>query len=159
MGGAGRPTIRSGFGGLLVDALRVARLVAAGARPWERLLARVLEDAAVSLEVVAARSPLALPVERRLAFRELGLALGLHAVERLGEATAGDPLDPRLDALVGRMLAHRPLARGIEDAWLEPAAQRARSWVEHEDINAVSLATSLAPEGYLGAGSERAGKR
>jgi hypothetical protein len=34
--------------------------------------------------------------------------------------------------------------------WLDPSNQASANWSEHEDINAVMLATSLAPEGYLG---------
>jgi hypothetical protein len=41
------------------------------------------------------------------------------------------------------------LIDAIESFWLEPENRQRGSWKEHEDINAVMLATSLAPEGYL----------
>ena len=47
-----------------------------------------------------------------------------------------------------------PLKDTIERFWSEPAHQHVQSWTAHEDINAVMLATSLAPHGYLG-GRER----
>ncbi|MBA2246071.1 MAG: hypothetical protein H0W11_14030 [Gemmatimonadetes bacterium] len=43
-----------------------------------------------------------------------------------------------------------PLKDEIEAFWREPAHRRTESWMAHEDINAVMLATSLAPDGYLG---------
>ena len=33
---------------------------------------------------------------------------------------------------------------------MEPENRRAPSWVEHQDINDVMLATSLEPAGFLG---------
>jgi hypothetical protein len=60
-----------------------------------------------------------------------------------------------LAAEIGRCVrtleGHLPLAPALEDAWLAPAARRAPTWTEHQDINAVTLAAALAPEGYLGA--------
>jgi hypothetical protein len=41
------------------------------------------------------------------------------------------------------------LIDAIEGFWLDPRTREATTWKEHEDINAVMLATSLAPEGYL----------
>ena len=40
----------------------------------------------------------------------------------------------------------------IDDFWSEPAHRLSASWTDHADINAVMLATSLAPRGYLGSG-------
>ena len=50
-----------------------------------------------------------------------------------------------LDALIAQV----PLARRISSHWSEPARQCTPAWRAHEDINAVMLATSLAPDGYL----------
>jgi hypothetical protein len=33
--------------------------------------------------------------------------------------------------------------------WLQEAHQQAQTWQDHPDINAVMLATSLAPDSYL----------
>lgn len=127
-----------GAGGLLVDALRLARLVAQGHTEFAPLLIQVLGDVMESAEAVARRSPLALPAAQRLAFRELGFALGLHAVA---------PLAEHVD--VQALSRHVPLAKALEDFWLEPANQAAPSWTAHRDINAVTLAACLAPEGSL----------
>ena len=120
-----------GAGGLLLDALGLARL---GVEP---LLAQVLADAEISVAAAARSIGLGSPAARRLAFRELGLALGLHAVEQLN---------------TNRLVAFVPLAARLEDFWLEPAHQAAASWTEHRDINAVTLAACLAPEGTLNSG-------
>ena len=37
----------------------------------------------------------------------------------------------------------------IEAFWLRSEHRRVDSWREHENINAVMLATSLQPEGFL----------
>ncbi|MGD9082806.1 MAG: hypothetical protein PVJ50_06225 [Desulfobacterales bacterium] len=41
------------------------------------------------------------------------------------------------------------MGEAIEKFWLDPKNRRAKSWTEHQDINSVMLATSLAPDGYL----------
>ena len=139
-----------GIGGLLVDGLRVAALVAAGKRPWQALLHQVMEDAALSLAVFGQQSTLELPLSQRLPFRELGLALGLHATERIQRLDSSGALDGALGLAMMGIAAHHRLARVLEETWLDPAAQRVPTWMDHEDINAVSLAASLAPEGVLG---------
>ena len=48
-----------------------------------------------------------------------------------------------------RLIAQVPLARRITARWSEPEARASATWQAHEDINAVMLATSLAPSGYL----------
>jgi hypothetical protein len=48
------------------------------------------------------------------------------------------------------VLAHRDLARAIASTWRTPANRTGRGWREHRDINEVMLATSLAPDGWLG---------
>lgn len=63
-----------GAGGLLLDALRLARLVARGREDLQTLLYQVLHDAESSA-TACARS-LRGPASRRLPFRELGFALG-----------------------------------------------------------------------------------
>jgi hypothetical protein len=41
------------------------------------------------------------------------------------------------------------LGEAIEKFWLEPQNRIAKTWTEHQDINSVMLATSLAPDAYL----------
>ena len=93
-----------GLGGLLVAAARLPRR--------DPLFERVLADALRGLDRVA--------LDGSLAFRELGLAIGLHAMRD----------EPRL-------AHHISLATDIETYWLR------EGWTEHVDINDVMLATSL----------------
>ena len=46
-------------------------------------------------------------------------------------------------------MQYLPLRDEIETFWRNPEQQRASTWTEHQDINEVMLATSLAPEGFL----------
>lgn len=137
-----------GLGGLLGDAWRLAQLRIDGTGP---LLGSILAGAAAGLAACLGQRPFAGPAARRLAFRELGLAIGLAAVPRLQrhlDATpTGTGQDPRrsLDALAARA----PLAAELVAFWQAPGHQRAPTWLAHEDINAVMLATALAPDGYL----------
>jgi len=93
------------------------------------------------------------PAAYRLGFRELGLAIGLHAVQLLwlgeerqeGEAGIDSGIHERLRSLA--MLAS--LGENIESFWSDPKHRQAPTWEEHRDINEVMLATSLAPEGFL----------
>jgi hypothetical protein len=142
-----------GLGGLLADAYRAAQLAAAGHALQAGLLQALLEAAVVGLMAYLRADPLAVPAGYRLPFRELGLAIGLHAAGRLPGLLDQEParfkdtahLRARLEALA----EYTPLADRIESFWLEPANQRASTWLDHLDINAVMLATSLAPGGYL----------
>ena len=107
----------------------------------------VFVDAAASLEMVATGGLLARPLAQRLPFRELGLSIGLHAILLAEAAPASRSLGPLVLDAVRR---HGELASAIEATWSAPTARRTATWTEHEDINAVMLATSLQPEGFLG---------
>ncbi|HEX2685162.1 MAG TPA: hypothetical protein VHN14_01020 [Kofleriaceae bacterium] len=116
-----------GIGGLLIDASRLAQL------DRDRSLRKAIVAAArVGLEQYIHQPDLRRPAEQRLAFRELGLAIGLAAVDR----------DPDLGPF-------SRLREAITAFWCDPAHRRARTYREHEDINDVMLATSLAPSGFL----------
>jgi hypothetical protein len=142
-----------GLGGLLVDAWRVQQLIRQGAEPDIPLLDRLLYGALTGLQYYARSGELQQPARYRLAFRELGLAIGLHALERLQQsveqAAPPTPADPRLHARLQELMAYLPLREAIETFWRDPANQRSDTWAEHRDINEVMLATSLAPDGYL----------
>lgn len=137
-----------GIGGLLVDAYRLHRLGQQGVpEAAGRLVDALLAAAATGLRLYATQPDLRAPAERRLAFRELGLAIGLAAAARLAdESRGGDPAVARRLAQVERFLALREY---IEDFWTEPAHRAVASWTEHQDIGDVMLATSLAPDGFL----------
>jgi len=138
-----------GLGDLLVDAWRVQQLVQQGAIPEARLAERLLEAALAGLGYYAESGGLSRPAGQRLAFRELGLAIGLHAVERLQQAATRGACSARQRVLIEALMQYLPLRDTIEAFWRDPAHQRTDTWREHEDINAVMLATSLVPDGYL----------
>jgi hypothetical protein len=143
-----------GLGGLLYDAFRAARLRAAGASGVRPLPQALLDDARMGLQAYLRQQPLNLPASYRLPFRELGLAIGFHALQKLGdaleEAQASVAEDEGLVHQLPALLTHAPLAEQIEAFWCEPAHQESNTWIGHPEINAVMLATSLAPGGYLG---------
>jgi hypothetical protein len=132
-----------GLGGLLVDAHRIDQLRRTGAMADAGDLRALLLAAAGSglgryLEQAERRAP----AGQRLAFRELGLAIGLAALDRMVRAGPGGPE-------VERLARYQPLRTEIESFWLQAEHRRTDVWLEHADINDVMLATSLAPEGYL----------
>lgn len=129
-----------GLGGLLLDTYRVASLESA-----PRELAPAMLDAAASgLEFYVALRELSLPAKRRLAFRELGLAIGLAAFAQLPRTTRADAREAcaRLDRYVG-------LREQIESFWVRPEHRLGQTWTDHADINDVMLATAMVPDGVL----------
>ncbi|MUV13143.1 hypothetical protein GN331_02875 [Lysobacter sp. HX-5-24] len=141
-----------GIGGLLVDAYRLAQLLRV--RPGDNpLLGLVTGAAANGLTRYLATQPFARPLENRLAFRELGLAIGLQAVTRLWTVLERDAasLDaqPTLRRALDQLVAQVPLARAITDTWCDVERSNDPQWRAHEDINAVMLATALVPSGYI----------
>jgi hypothetical protein len=141
-----------GLGGLLCDAHRSAQLARSRVPIEPRMLETILGSSLRGLRTLESHGAFDGPAERRLAFRELGLSIGLHAVQRLTKSgfDAG-----RLSSWIDELARYQPLAEHIERFWLEPASRESRTWREHRDINDVMLATSLAPEGYLGVGEAR----
>ena len=115
-----------GLGGLLVDAYRLTQLDLDG-----ELRDALLDAARVGLDQTLARGELMLPANYRLAFRELGLAIGLAAMPVKGLRHATE------------------IAAEIRDFWSAAENRAARSYRDHQDINDVMLATSLVPEGYV----------
>lgn len=138
-----------GLGGLLIDAVRIQQLMQLGEFPDAELLESLLSAALTGLKHYGRRGELERPATSRLAFRELGLAIGLHAVGRLRQAVEKDGGRPELRPKIEDLTRYLPLGAEIESFWLDPQHQRAPSWTEHRDINEVMLATSLAPDGCL----------
>jgi len=93
------------------------------------------------------------PAQYRLGFRELGLSIGLHAIEKIPGLLEQTPRDfntkRRLHSRTEGLMQYTPLSDSIETFWLDPANKQASEWMAHRDINMVMLATSLAPDGYL----------
>lgn len=135
-----------GLGGLMIDAYRVQQLMQQASSPHAQLLGNLISASLSGLEYYARSGELQQPARYRLAFRELGLAIGLHAVERMQQATVeGEVVNEQLEALMRYM----PLRDEIEAFWRDPAHQRSNTWTDHREINEVMLATTLAPEGFL----------
>jgi hypothetical protein len=136
-----------GIGGLLDDAARLTRLVFRHGVERRDLLRRFLVESERSLIAFSRMPLLARPASERLAFRELGLSIGLHGVEL---ARVFVVQDRTLDELFRRVLRYAPLAVGIDDFWSDEANRRNDAWKDHADINDVMLATALLPDGYFG---------
>jgi hypothetical protein len=137
-----------GTGGLLTDASVVAALAHHGAFTDGALLERIVAAALEGLREFARAGELQAPAERRLAFRELGLAIGLAAARRAA-AALGPRARAAARACLEEILRHASLGTAIREFWRDPRHRQARTWREHADINDVMLATALAPAGYL----------
>ena len=125
-----------GLGGLLSDAARLAALPHRTAAE-ERMMTDILTGADAGLQQVMLQGLLDGPAERRLAFRELGLAIGLNAASHI------EPRSPQLDAV----LARAELGARIVTFWAEPRHRETATWQDHRDINEVMLATALIGSG------------
>ncbi len=136
-----------GLGGLLFDASRISQLRSGiGRKQGLPLLEPILGAAEQGLRSFTRSRALQLPGAQRLAFRELGLGIGLQAIEPMYLRSLSASVVVRLDQL--RIFER--LRESIERSWLQPDLQQTRNWREHRDINAVMLATSLAPAAFLG---------
>lgn len=142
-----------GLGGLLLDAFRLDQLQVQGAIDASDLVKDLLGAALEGLRQYVREGELDRPASVRLAFRELGLATGLRAVERMVRDADGPPGKLRHDDVTRRRLedlaAFIPLAGRIVLFWLAPENRRADTWTEHLNINEVMLATALVPGGCL----------
>ena len=142
-----------GIGGLLFDASRIAQLMIKGRLKNASLLENVVNSALVGIEAFAKGGSLEYPGEYRLAFRELGLSIGLSAVENLMKWLEENPsLFSRrsyLQRLVEDLMEYMTLRETIEKFWMDDKNRQASTWIEHRDINMVMLATSLAPSRFL----------
>lgn len=142
-----------GIGGLLHDASRLAHLIATHDVPYWDLLRQLWRDADVSLQAFSRSSPLTEPANDRLAFRELGLSIGLHAIELSEDIIRRLARDRTpTESSVERLFASGPLAVAVEAFWSDPVHRRANTWTDHRDINCVMLATSLMPQGFVACG-------
>jgi hypothetical protein len=124
-----------GIGGLLFDACRLSQLHGGDADP--ELLEQLTDASEKSLRAFLASPSLRRSSSQRLAFRELGLAIGLIAAPTIID------LAPRTRE------QYRSLADQIVHAWLPLAHSPDELWQAHRDINDVTLATALIPETFL----------
>jgi ribosomal protein S18 acetylase RimI-like enzyme len=140
-----------GIGGLLFDACRVIELTVAGELRGAALARTLVMAALQSLAAFEANSNLAQAAAQRLAFRELGLSIGLHAIDRMHSLAgkAATSFDTELMRMLDALRHYSAIAKSIEAFWLEADNQQSPSWHDHADINAVTLATSLLPDEFL----------
>ena len=149
-----------GLGGLLFDAGRLCQLVGNGHFGDVRLVEDVLDACRNGLAVILASRYLNRPISHRLAFRELGLAIGLKALPiiadaikkergRFGNSTA-------LRRTVDLLLPYESLSEDIVSVWLPHAHPPDEIWQAHQDINDVMLATALIPDMLLSVGERGA---
>lgn len=139
-----------GIGGLLTGSYKMAQLILHDGFIQPDLLEQVMNASLAGLDSYSGKPSFKLPAEYRLAFRELGLSIGLHAAGRLHEVVSRNPgIFSEVHSITGRLLRYAPLREAIEAFWLEPSNRESGSWAAHRAINTVMLATSLAPDGYL----------
>jgi hypothetical protein len=142
-----------GIGDLLVDSFKLAQLINNGYIERSDLLENLLDSALFGIENFVRGSALKLNAGYRLAFREFGLSIGLKALQRMQKMIQHNPLPfggkHRITSRVEALLRFAPYGEMIEQFWLEPENRKAITRSEHQDINMVMLATSLAPDGYL----------
>jgi hypothetical protein len=130
---------------MLLDIYQLERLQQAHAFDEHnaRLLRLLYQTSFQGMQFFVGGGELERPAEKRLAFRELGLSIGLHAIERLQRNVSTEDL-----------LSLLPLAKKIELFWQDPTNQAAPSWNDHLDMNEVMLATSLDPDSWLWFGND-----
>ncbi len=142
-----------GIGGLLCDAYKVAQMIVSNYFEQTDLLETLLDSSLMGLESFVRMNPLKLPVDYRLAFRELGLSIGMRVVQKLHGLIEEKPAlfkkSLPLRKNIEMLMQYTWLIEIIENFWLERTNREAKSWMDHRDINMVMLATSLAPDGFL----------
>jgi hypothetical protein len=145
-----------GIGGLLIDAYRLVQLTGTYHLHALPRLESLLQDIERSMQAFARLeqdNPLNLPAEYRLAFRELGLAIGLSAIHNMQTVIKQHPErfadTDQLRSSLKNLSRFYPIYDLIRDFWLDPEHRLADTWLEHADINNVMLATCLAPDSFL----------
>lgn len=142
-----------GIGGLLTDAFKVTQLIVHSNLQLTDMLSTLLHSAKGGVDAFSLTDTLSYPAEYRLAFRELGLSIGLQTIEKMMLAIKQHPgRFPQQQSLILQLAdfsPHLPLMKKIKMFWLTAINQQSNTWTEHIDINSVMLATSLGSDGYL----------
>ncbi len=147
-----------GIGGLLADSLIFAQLNVKSSNSdernnYEKLLRKMLESAQVGLEYYARNNPQNYPAAYRLAFREMGLSIGIKGVDYLYNILKTNKGKfehyNHLKQIVKSLSEFTPLAVSLDNFWLKDENRKINTWTEHREINMVMLATSLMPCGFL----------
>ncbi|NLI74516.1 MAG: hypothetical protein GX369_07085 [Euryarchaeota archaeon] len=141
-----------GVGSLLFNGCRMAQLIRRGALTDASMLSNILRSALPGLEAIRSSNLLEHDAEDRLAFRELGLAIGLRGVSLirnslLSQADAyGNAINMRL---IQELMQYLPMSDSIESFWALPDNRLSDTWRMHQNINDVMLATCMEPHGLL----------
>jgi hypothetical protein len=142
-----------GLGGLLCHAYIILQLIVQDQFTDTGIFKDLLESSLASLDTYMLDRFFSFPAEYRLPFRELGMAIGLHAVERIERLMEEKPnvfdKNHPVYSQIKYLGRFARLGEAIEKFWLDPQNRMAKTWTEHLDINSIMLATSLAPDGYL----------
>ena len=142
-----------GIGGLLTNAFKVTQLIIHSNLQLTDMLSALLYSAKGGVDVFSLADTLNSPAEYRLAFRELGLSIGLHTIEKMVQMIQQYPEyfleQPSLISQLIDLSPYLSLIKKIGMFWMTTTNQQSDTWIEHIDINSVMLATSLEPDGYL----------
>jgi len=142
-----------GLGGLLTGACKIAQLVIADNFIKPDLLETIVASSLIGLDSYVRGASLKLPADYRLAFRELGLSIGLQALERLKglleQYTGVFKKHRSAQSQLKSLMQYVPLREAINAFWLERKNRETSAWMAHLNINMVMLATSLVPDGYI----------
>jgi hypothetical protein len=145
-----------GLGGLLFDACRLCQLPGEERSNDARLLEELTDGCRNGLMAFFASRDLSRPASHRLAFRELGLAIGLRALPMIADAMkkvrSGFGSRPALRWNVDLLLPYESFSEKIVGFWMPHAQRQAASWQAHQNINDVMLATALMPDMFLSVG-------
>jgi hypothetical protein len=138
-----------GLGGLLFDACRLSQLRRGQGRDL-CLLQEILNSCCDGFAMLLASRYFNRPATHRLAFRELGLAIGLRALRIIAKLVAKDSrVPPALASSIQLLLQYEELHDEIVTFWLAHAQRPDEQWQEHRNINEVMLATALMPDRFL----------
>lgn len=141
-----------GIGGLLFDASRTAQLMVQAGSKYESLLEAILKASLLGMDAFAMGGSMEYPAEYRLAFRELGLAIGLFGVENLRKWIEENPDLFRQESLrrhIEVLRGYVPIGEEIKQFWIDGKNRETASWTPHREINMVMLCTSIAPGEFL----------
>jgi hypothetical protein len=142
-----------GLGGLLFDACRLCLLMTESEDV--RLLETLLDSCRAGLSMLLDQRQLQRPAFYRLAFRELGLAIGLSAIPIVARQTRTFRISSAAQSSIDLLASNASIGEDIVAFWLPVTQRQQKNWRDHQDINDVMLATTLIPETFLRIGAHR----
>lgn len=135
-----------GLGSLLLSGIRLMQIAPSDSSRDMALINDILQSASAGIQMWINSGTLSQPALRRLAFRELGLAIGIKGLEWIRDK---GPTQDKGGGPLEALSQYFPLAEKIIGFWADPDNQQNPTWTEHIDINEVMLATALRPQGYI----------